>query len=98
MVRLEPFFATHCNLGHHLMDSSRQRQTLMAEIDAQRRYMNDAETDYLTEVADLVSQKDDLDYQYAHQAALKYWLFMHIPLTYALLVFAALHVLLVHAF
>lgn len=97
LARLEPFFATHCNYGHHLVDSMRPRKTLLAEIKEQDRYVSEAETKYLAEVAELVVEKDDLDYQYFHQAMLKYWLFVHIPLTYALLVFAVLHVFLVYA-
>ena len=38
-----------------------------------------------------VQRKDDLDYQYALQGALKLWLFVHIPLTYGLLVLAIFH-------
>lgn len=97
IARLEPFFTAHRNLRHHLFDSLRPRKLLLAEIDAQKRYMSAAETAYLAEVTELVVQKDDLDYQYVHQALLKYWLFVHAPLTYALLVFAVLHLFLVHA-
>lgn len=97
IARLEPFFASHRNFRHHLIHSSRPRKSLLADIDAQKRYMSAAETAYLTEVTDLVEQKDDLDYQYVHQALLKYWLFVHVPLTYALLVFAVVHLFLVHA-
>ena len=96
--RLEPFFATHRNLSYHLVDSMRPRKTLLAEISSQDRYISDAEAEYLAEVAELVVEKDDLDYQFVHQATLKYWLFAHVPLSYALLVFAVLHVVLVHAF
>ncbi len=97
-TRLEPFFAAHRNVGHHLVHSSRPQQMLSAEIDAQVRYMNDAEVAHLATVADMVVQKHDLDYQFAHQVLLRYWLFIHIPLTYVLLLFAVLHVILVHAF
>ena len=70
----------------------------MAEIHAQLRYLDEAESEYLAKIEDLVAQKDGLDYQYAHQSLLKYWLFVHVPLTYALLVLALLHLILVHAF
>jgi hypothetical protein len=49
-------------------------------------------------ISDLVCLKDDLDHHYALQATLKLWLFVHVPLTSALLVFAAFHVVLVQAF
>jgi peptidoglycan biosynthesis protein MviN/MurJ (putative lipid II flippase) len=52
----------------------------------------------LRQLRELVKQKDNLDFQYAMQATLKCWLFMHVPLTYGLLLFAALHVLVVYAY
>ena len=97
-ARLEPFFARHRNLGHHLILSTRAHQAILTELDAQSRYLDEEESKYLAEIARLVEQKDDLDYQYAHHATLKYWLFVHVPLTYALLVFAALHLMLVYAY
>jgi hypothetical protein len=39
-----------------------------------------------------------LDYHRALQLALKLWLFVHIPLTYGLLIFTALHIVLVFGF
>jgi len=52
----------------------------------------------LSELNDLAEAKNDLDYHYALQGGLKYWLFFHIPTTYALLIFATVHAILVHAF
>ena len=45
-----------------------------------------------------VEAKDDLDYHYAHQAVLKYWLFVHVPLAYSLVLVSGLHVVLAFAF
>ncbi len=97
-TRLRPFFEKSRNFFSHLVESHRPRQRLLLEIQSQNRYLNEAERGLLVQFADRLRQKDDLDYQYALQATLKYWLFMHVPLTYALLVFVAVHVLLVHAF
>ena len=52
----------------------------------------------LARLGDLVRQKDGLDHQYALQSILKWWLFIHIPLTYSLLIATGLHVVLVHGF
>ena len=46
----------------------------------------------------LVRRKDDLDFHEARQRLLKLWLFVHIGLTYALVLLALLHGLLAHAF
>ncbi len=47
---------------------------------------------------ELAETKDALDYHYAHQATLKAWLFVHVPLTYGLLIVAAAHLVLAYAF
>ncbi len=96
--RLRPFFAGTRNFGEHLVQSNRSRFALLKEMQAYGRYLNDAEREMMARLITCVEAKDDLDYQYSLQATLKYWLFVHVPLTYALLVFAVLHLLLVTAF
>jgi hypothetical protein len=96
--RLEPFFARTRNFWQHLAQSRRPRVALLNEISSYERFLNQNERDAMRRLAGHVERKDDLDYQFALQATLKYWLFGHIPLTYALLVFAFFHWLLVVAF
>lgn len=97
-TRLMSFFEGPRNIWPHLLQSHRARHRLLVEIASHERYLNDTERKVMREIADRVRAKDDLDYQFAHQASLKYWLFLHIPLACALLVFAVFHVLLVYAF
>ena len=96
--RLVRFFAGPQNLWSHLGQSTRQRQVLLDEIDALRRYVKESDRESLTQIDELVCLKDDLDYRYACQCALKGWLFVHIPLTYGLLMVIAVHVVVVYAF
>lgn len=96
--RLRPFFARPRHFWRHVLQTTRPRYALLAAIESQYRYLNDDEKQALKEIESLVCVKDDLDYQYALQAALKLWLFVHIPLTYALLIFTVVHLVLVHAF
>jgi hypothetical protein len=63
-----------------------------------RRYLSDQEQGPCEELFALVRRKDDLDFQEARQKLLKVWLFVHIGLTYTLVLLAVLHALLVHAF
>ena len=62
------------------------------------RYLDPVERRARDELVELVGLKDDLDYHYALQAVLKRWLFVHIPLTYAMLVLAGVHGFLAVAF
>lgn len=96
--RLEPFFARMRHFWQHLAQSNRPRVALLKEIHAYDRFLNEGEREAMQQLAGHVERKDDLDYQFALQATLKYWLFGHVPLTYALLVFAVVHALLVSAF
>ena len=75
----------------HLVGSDRLQTALLGELEALGRYLNDEENAVRSEIADLIKAKSDLDYHYAHQATLKYWLFVHIPVSYSLLIVGILH-------
>jgi hypothetical protein len=92
------FFAGSRNMLLHLVNSIRPRKKLLAELSDLDRYFNDREREIAAELRELIKAKDDLDHQYALMATLKAWLFVHLPLTYALLLAVALHVYLVLAF
>ena len=74
------------------------RHALLAECDALERYLGVQERVILKKLELLIEKKDDVDYQYAGQAALKYWLFAHVPLTYSLLLVSLLHGVVIYAF
>lgn len=61
-------------------------------------YLHADEATSARELLRLLRTKNELDYHYAHQGALRVWLLVHIPFTAVLLAFTALHVLLVYAF
>jgi hypothetical protein len=95
---LAPFFAGPKNLWLHVVESRRPLNALIAELDDVQRFANEAEREKIGKLSALVRQKDGLDYHRALQLALKLWLFVHIPLTYGLLIFTALHIVLVFGF
>ncbi len=97
-MRLVAFFYQSTNFWWHLLQSNRPRYMLLRELQALDRYLNNEEKAIAQTLADLIRDKDDLDYQYAHQAVLKYWLFIHVPMTYSLLIFSLAHGLLAHAY
>ena len=96
--RLAPFFARPQSVWPHLLESRRTLNALSAELDDLRRFGNDAEREKIAKLAALVRQKDGLDYHRALQLTLKLWLFVHIPLTYGLMIFTLLHIILVFGF
>jgi hypothetical protein len=96
--RLATFFAGPRNLWLHLAESRRPAGALLAELDDLRRFATEADREKIGKLTGIVRQKDGLDYHRALQLALRSWLFVHIPLTYALMIFTALHVVLVFGF
>ena len=63
-----------------------------------KQYLNETETSYLAKLQTLAEMKNKIDVHYALQTVMKSWLLIHIPLTVAVLVLAAWHILLVHIY
>ncbi|MGE0711150.1 MAG: hypothetical protein AB7N76_29380 [Planctomycetota bacterium] len=97
-ARLLGFLAGPRHAWAHLLGSRRPVEHLLRGLDALARVSGAREQALIVELEDVVRRKDDLDFHAAHQAALKYWLFLHVPLAYSLLVVAGLHVVVAYAF
>ncbi|MEJ1973431.1 MAG: hypothetical protein WDM96_13500 [Lacunisphaera sp.] len=61
---------------------------MRAELTELRRYLDPREVAYADQLGAVVEAKRGLDFQLAGQRLLKLWLFVHIPLSYALLISA----------
>ncbi|MDR3456173.1 MAG: hypothetical protein P4N60_01900 [Verrucomicrobiae bacterium] len=96
--RLAGFFSGPKHFWLHLAESRRAASALIAELEDLRRFAAEADREKIEKLAGLVRQKDGLDYHRALQLALKLWLFVHIPLTYGLMIFTLLHIVLVFGF
>ncbi len=92
------FFTRPCNRWAHLRQSRAPQAAHVSQFDEIQRYARKGEREMLDSLRGLVAQKHMLDYQYSLQSALRLWLFAHIPLSYSLLIFSVLHIILVHAF
>lgn len=96
--RLAPLFVGPKNFWLHLAESRGKLNRLLIELNDLRRFATEQESATLEKLAALVRKKDGLDYHRALQLTLKLWLFVHIPLTYGLLVFTLMHIVLVFGF
>ncbi len=92
------FLGTSANFWRHLVESRAVLTRLQARIDDLNRFLNADQRRALAELAEIARQKDGLDYQHALQLSLRLWLFIHIPLTYSLVIFTVLHVVVVFSF
>ena len=98
LTRLHALFVKPRNLFLHLIASDRPSATIRREFRTLNRYLNAQEREYADKLRELVEKKNDLDFHYALQLALKAWLLAHVPLTYSLLILAIIHLFLVYAF
>ena len=95
---LHSFFQRPKNFVSHVFHSTKPRTALLNALDDTRRFLNTQHEQTMEQLAACVRRKDDLDYQYAMQSLLKYWLFLHVPLTWGLVVFTCSHVVTAMAF
>jgi hypothetical protein len=95
---LKDFFSGTRNVMLHYFEVQSPLQQLLTKIEDLNRYLSAGERATLSEIAELVRQKDSLDYHYSLQLSLKLWLFAHIPLTYGLLLWTLAHIVLVFAY
>ena len=95
---LKDFFLGPRNVTAHLLGSRRPLQRLTDEIDNLSRYVDKQAQEKLAAIKALVVEKDRLDFARVHHALTKGWLFVHVPVTYALIVLSVLHVLVVYSY
>lgn len=98
VARLYDFFHRARSVSYFLRPTTALRKSLMAEMQNLRRYLSESEAAACERLFSLVRRKDDLDFHAARQGMLKGWLFVHIGLTYGLVMLALLHGLLALAF
>lgn len=97
-LRLTEYFVKPRSFFYFLNPTSRLRNTLRNELSNLQRYCSESELVAGERLSRLIDKRDDLDYHQALQGALKWWMFLHIGLTYALVSVATLHAIMAHAF
>jgi hypothetical protein len=95
---LRAFFQGPRNSAAHLLGSQRPLKRLTDEIDSLSKYLDQQSQEKLALIRELVIQKDQLDFARVHLGLTKAALFVHVPVTYALIVASVLHVLVVYAY
>ena len=95
---LRGFFNGPKNLFAHLKGSRLPLKRLCHEIEASELDLDKSDKKILQSLKTLVIDKDNLDFQYAHQGLLRVWTFVHLPATYGLIVLTIVHIAIVYAF
>jgi hypothetical protein len=97
-THLRDFFQGQRNFTAHLIGSQRPLKRLTDEIDSLASYVDQQSQEKLATIKNLVVEKDRLDFARVYLGLTKGFLFVHVPVTYALMVLMVLHVLVVYAF
>jgi hypothetical protein len=97
-VHLRVFFLGLHNITAHLIGSKRPLGRLIDEIDNLSSYVDQQSQAKLAAIKALVIEKDRLDSTSVYLGLARAWLFVHVPVTYTLIVLAVLHVVVVYAF
>ncbi len=92
------FFQGPRNFTAHLIGSQRPLKRLTDEIDNLSRYVDQQSQEKLADIRNMVIEKDRLDFARVYLGLTKAWLFVHVPVTYALIALTVLHVLVAYAF
>jgi hypothetical protein len=95
---LRGFFLGQRNFAAHLIASQHPLKRLTDEIDNLSRYVDQRRQEKLAAIRNLVVEKDRLDFARVYLGLTRGWLFVHVPVTYALVVLTVLHVVVVYAF
>lgn len=97
-THLRGFFQGQQNFTAHLIGSKRPLKQLINEIDNLSSYVDQQSQAKLAAIKNLVVEKDRLDLASVHLGLARAWLFVHVPVTYTLIVLTILHVVVVYAF
>jgi hypothetical protein len=95
---LRDFFQGSRNFASHLIGSQRPLKRLTDEIETLSRFVDRQGREKLAAVKTLVIAKDQLDFAGVYLSLTRAWLFVHVPVTYALVVLSVLHVLVAYAY
>jgi hypothetical protein len=95
---LRDFFQGQRNFAAHLIVSQRPLKRLTDEIDNLSPYVDLQSREKLAIIRNLVIEKDRLDFAGVYLGLTRAWLFVHVPVTYSLIVLTVLHILVVYAY
>jgi hypothetical protein len=90
-LKLRNYFSQRCAFWHHIAGYGEPLFNLLSEVQAVDRYLNAEERGIMAGIVEKIHAKNNLDYQQARQGLLKGWLFVHIPLTYSMILAATVH-------
>ena len=88
---LNPFFNSRPSLAYVLVPTGGRRRKLLSDLKDLERHLESEGQGMAERFAELIQQRDDLDYQFALQLRLRLWVTFHSILTLALVTGGLIH-------
>jgi len=95
---LDWYFIRPRHILDHIQGGHKGLRWIELQFPAVKRYLNKVEIEYLDQLLVLAYKKNKIDFHYALQGCMKAWLFIHIPIAIALLIFSIWHLLLINIY
>jgi hypothetical protein len=95
---LSAFFNRKPRILGHLIGSQRYLSLVTDAIDNLARYVDQAGKTKLATLKTLAIEKDRLDFMQVSLGLSRGWLFVHVPITYSLLILTIVHIVVVYSF
>lgn len=89
--RLAKFFVGTHNFWNHVFSNHRHVKIIFGHVNALKRYLNEEEKKVLKKIELCIYEKDKIDFHHSLLYIMRCWLFIHVPLTYALILFGIFH-------
>lgn len=86
------------NYWSHLFGTTSSGRALLTDLGVLGRDLGEKERERAEELRVLIHLKDALDCQQTLQGTLKYWLFIHVPVAYSLLILSFVHAIVVSVY
>lgn len=96
--RLSPFFSAPAKFSTYLFRSHAYINNVISELQREERYFNDKERAFSEKLQALIRKKYELELHYVYQSVLRYWLFVHVPVTYSMYLLLMAHLIVTYAF
>ena len=71
---------------------------MIGELKREERYFNHEERLFSENLQAMIRKKYEIELHYVYQSVLRYWLFVHVPVTYSMYILVLVHLVTAYAF
>ena len=98
LKRLNTFFSSPAKFYTYLFRPRAYINSVIGELKREERYFNEEERVFSENLQAMITKKFELELHYVYQSVLRYWLFVHVPVTYSMYILVLFHLVATYAF